>query len=376
MVVVVTYFSMAQLPVLTGDGFLRYNPRNIIPDGLIRWDSVWYLQIIQNGYTLKRAAFFPLYSLLIGLFSLFTGNLSTAGLWVSNIAFFVALFYIYAIAKQEFDDGTASRAVFYIAAAPAAFFFSTVYTESVFLLFVAAGFYYASNGKWLLAAIVGALASATRLGGALVAVFIFFEAIWQQGVRFIPKPWSVQAQIKLLTNDLRLIPKAWKGILASVFSLSGLIAYMVYLTQKFGDPLAFLHAEKNWNKVISWNWLPRLVQYTYDMHKLTGSLFSGGIGSLQYLMDTLAVIVFIPLVLIVMFKFRPSFGLFTLFSFVMPLVSGNPLSMRRYILALLPCYFLLALWGKRTWVDRIVVGISLPLQAYLLILFSHWYFGG
>ena len=376
MVVMVTYFSMAQIPVLTGAGIWRYNPLNIIPDGLIRWDSGYYLSIVQNGYIFKSTAFFPLYPLLIRLVSSITGNIWTSGLWISNFSFLIALFYLYAIAKQEFDENTASRAVFYVAAAPAAFFFSTVYTESIFFLFVVACFYYSRNRKWLFAAIAGALASATRLSGVLVGVFILFEALWQQNIRFVAQPWKLEAQFVLIKKDVEMLPKAWKGILASIFATSGLITYMIYLNQKFGDPLAFLHAEKSWNKTISWDWFPRLIQNIYDMHKLTGSIFSGGIGSFEYLMDTFCVIVFIPLVIIVFIKFRPSFGWFTLLTFLLPLISGSLISMRRYVLALIPCYFLLALWGKRPWVDRIIVGISLPLQAYFLILFSHWFFAG
>jgi hypothetical protein len=378
MVAVVTYFSMILIPVLPGADHWRYNPRNVIPDGLIRWDSWSYISIVNNGYSLKAntTAFFPLYPLLIRLISSLKGNLWTSGLWISNISFLIALFYIYALSKQEFDDGTASRTVFYIAAAPAAFFFSTVYTESVFLLFLAACFYYSRNGKWLLAAIAGALASATRLTGVLAASFILFEALWQQGVRFVPKPWNLQAQINILTVDVHTLPKARKGIFASIFSSSGLIAYMVFLYQKFGDPLAFLRAENSWNRTISWDWPLRLIQNTINFHRIKGNILYGGIDNLEHLMDPIFLIFFIPLVIIVVLKFRPSFGLFTLLSFLLPITSGSAESTRRFVLTLIPCYLLLALWGKRPWVDRIIIGISLPLQALFLILFSHWVFAG
>ena len=50
--------------------------------------------------------------------------------------------------------------------------------------------------------------------------------------------------------------------------------------------------------------------------------------------------------------------------------------MTRYILMLVPCFVLLAHWGRRSWVDRLVLGIFLPLMAYFSVLFSHWYFAG
>lgn len=376
MVVLVTYLSMAEIPVRIGEGLVRYNPRNIIPDGLIRWDSFWYIGIASNGYDAKSAAFFPLYPTLIKIFSLVTGNIMTSGLFVSNFAFLIALFYVYKIAQQEFDNQTASRAVFYISAAPSAFFFSTVYSESVFLLFLVASIYYAINKKWFLAAIAGAFASATRLTGVLPAVFIFFESLWRQEIRFFPKPWGLKEQFVLIKNNLKKFPGAWKGFFASLFSVSGLITYMFYLNHKFGDPLAFLHAENNWDKSVGWDWIQRLFLNIYNMHKSTGSVFSGGIGSISYLMDTLAIIVFIPLVILVFVRFRPSYGWYSILAFLLPLLSGSPISMRRYVLAIIPCYLLLAFWGKRQWLDRVILGISLPLQVYSLILFSHWYTAG
>lgn len=358
MVCTVVLFSMIQLPVLSGEGLWRLDTQNLIQDGLTRWDSGWYIEIAQNGYSGDTVAFFPLYPVLIRLLTKITGSDSISGLLIANLSFFIALFYLYAITKQDYDDDTASRAVFYIAAAPSAFFFSTVYTESLFLLFVTAGFYYARNSKWLLACLAGMLASATRVTGVLVGVFILFEAFWQKGIRFFPKPWSVRSQIDLLRKDIGIIPQTKKGIIAAIFSVSGLVAYMAYLYRKFGDPLAFLHVQESWGRSVGFDWFLRVLR---DHGQKPDIFFT---------------IVFIPLIIIIFFKFRPSYGLFTLLSFVIPLVSGSTLSMRRFVIVMVPCYILLALWGKKPWVDRLIIGISLPMQAYFVVLFSHWYFAG
>jgi hypothetical protein len=379
MIMIVTYFSMAQIPIRTDGAFWNYNPRNLIPNGLVRWDSGFYLNIAEGGYvgtSPQVKPFFPLYPLFMRLLLPITGNYFRSGLLVSNISFLIALFYFYALTKDEFDEGTAGRAVFYIAAAPTAFFFSALYTESLFLLFLTACFYYSRNGKWLLAAIAGALASATRPLGVLVALVIFFEAIWQQGVRFVPKPWTLKAQIEILKDDLKKIPGAWKGILASIISTSGIVAYMVYLYQIVGDPLAFLHSQAGFGRTIGFDWVSRLIQNTLTMYKITGNPFYGEISNFDSLIEPLATIVIFPLVILVFIKFRPSFGLFTMFSFFLPLATGVTTSMQRFVLTFIPCFILLAVWGKRPWVDRLIIGFSLPLQAYLLILFTHWYWAG
>ncbi len=358
MVCIIVLFSMIQLPVLSGEGLWRLDTQNLIQDGLTRWDSGWYMNIAQNGYSSSTVAFFPLYPILIRALTRITGSTSISGLLIANLSFFVALFYLYAITKQDYDDNTAGRAVFYIAAAPSAFFFSTVYTESLFLLFVTAGFYYARKSKWLFACLAGVLASATRINGVLVGAFILFEAFWQKGIRFFPKPWSARSQIDLLRKDIGILPQAKKGILAAILSLLGLAAYMAYLYREFGDPLAFLHVQENWGRSVGFDWLLRVLQD--HSQKL----------------DILFTIIFIPIVIITFFKFRPSYGLFTLLSFMIPLVSGSLLSMRRFVIVIVPCYILLALWGKKQWVDRLIIGISLPMQAYFVVLFSHWYFAG
>ena len=397
-VVLVLFFSMAIIPIEKSDEAWRYNPRNLIADGLIRADSGSYIFIADHGYTNPKdgsnsldshfyipipddyngrlVAFFPLYPLLIRLTAFLTGNIVTSGLWVSNISFLVALFYLYALTKQEFDNETAGRTVFFIAAAPSAFFFSAVYTESTFLLFMVAAIYYSRNKKWLLAALAGALVSATRPQGVLIAVFIFLEALWQQGVRFIPKPWSIRAQIDVLKKDIQELPRAWKGILASLLSSLGLLAYMMYLYFKIGDPFSFLHIQAAWGRSVGFNWLPTLIQRLINIYRWSGNIFSGEIFEINFLMDTLFTLAFIPLVIIVLLKFRPSFGLLTLFSFLLPLTSATTLSMQRFVLLLIPCYFLLALWGRRPWVERVIIGVSMALQAYFLVLFSHWYWAG
>jgi len=380
MVVVVTYLSMAQLPIRDYPYIFRYNPRNLIADGLIRWDSEHYVHTAQHGYStddLKAIPFFPFYSILIRFAAIFTGNIWTSGLWVSNLSFLAALFYLYAIAKREFDEEIAGRTVFYISAAPTAFFFSVVYNESVYLLLILMCFYYARNGKWLIAAIAGSLATATRLQGVFASVIILLEALWLQGFRFFPKPWSFKAQLTQLKQDLLAIPKAWKGILAAVVSLSGLFAYMIYLHYQVGDPLAFLHVtDALWGKGFSADWLPRLIKYTTLMYGDIGNLFSGEIGNFQYVLDPIFALLTLPLIVIAIFKFRPAYAMFALMSFLVPLMSGQVISMQRYVLPIVPVYFVLALWGKRKWVDRMIIGVFLPLQAYLLVLFSHWYYAG
>lgn len=159
-----------------------------------RWDAAWYLVIAKSGYqpdlgvhTLSRAAFFPAYPLAIRVVSLVGVPLIVAGVLVSLCAFAVALYGIHRLTVLEFahtadldiqrPQQIARLAVFVIAFAPMAVFFSAIYTESLFLAFSVALFWCARQGRWMWVGLTGAIAVATRSPGlvlALPALVIYF----------------------------------------------------------------------------------------------------------------------------------------------------------------------------------------------------------
>jgi hypothetical protein len=380
MVFIVTYLSMIEIPVNDSESFWRSTPQNIIADGMVRWDSGYYRDIASRGYESvvenNGLAFFPMYPVLVRFFYNMTGRLNLSGLLLSNLMFLVALGYLYGLVKLEYkDEDIASRTIFYLAAAPSAYIFSAMYSESTFLAFLVASFYYARKRRWLLAALLGAAATATRAPGIAIALFILTEGFLQKGVSFSFSRGHFREQIELIGKNIWLMLTAWQSNLAAVASTFGLWIYMAYLDKVFGDPLAFIHMQSNWGRSMSGNFLINLIQNTYHQLKFGGNLLAGQINA-NVLQDTLAALVFIPLVILVLVKMRFSYGLYSLVTWLIPLLSSSILSMRRFVLMLVPCYILLAIWGKRPWVDRLIIAVSLPLQAYLTILFTHWYFAG
>lgn len=378
MIVVTTYFSLALFPPSSAmDWFVRLNPENLLLDGLIRWDGIHFLSIARDGYTNQiYFLYFPIYPLLIRLTFSLIGNLYFSALVIPNLSFLISLVYLYLFTKEEFGESTASRTVFYLACAPTAFFFSAAYSESVALLFLTICFYYAIKEKWLIAGLAGAIASATRVQCVFLSVFILLESFWRNDIRFITKPFNLKNQISLLKEDFRKIPKILNGILASFLSLTGIGAYMLYLYFKTGDPLMFFHSFQDWELSLALDWPIKIFSVVSDLHKVTGNIFAGKIDNMWQIFDTLTVIVFIPLVIFVLLKFRPSLSIYTLICFSLMLMNLRTISMQRIVLMLIPCFILLAVWGKKVWVDRIILGIFLPLQAFFLILFSHWYWAG
>ena len=132
---------------------------------LARWDSVWYLTIADSGYreSAPRAAFFPLYPLLIrSIGTLFGGSeaaLLVAAYLVSLAAFVAALALLYKLVVLERGRQVAPATLLLLAVFPAAVFFGAPYSESLFLLLAVGAFYAARTDRWAWA---GACAMARR----------------------------------------------------------------------------------------------------------------------------------------------------------------------------------------------------------------------
>ncbi|HVS28644.1 MAG TPA: mannosyltransferase family protein [Solirubrobacteraceae bacterium] len=130
-----------------------------------RWDSVWFLAIAKDGYIGDdRTAFFPLYPTLVrGL-----GGTLVAGVALSTAALFVALVLLHRLVELELGERVARASVTLLAFFPMAFFFSAVYSESLFLALSLGAFWCARRERWPAAGALGGLAAATRSSGLLL----------------------------------------------------------------------------------------------------------------------------------------------------------------------------------------------------------------
>src|SRR5215208_3536767 len=130
---------------------------------LARWDSVWYLRITDSGYagSTTRAAFFPLYPLLVrGVGTLVGGShgaLLVAAYLVSVTAFLAALVLLHRLTELELGRRLARPALLLLAVFPAAVYFGVPYSESLFLLLAVGTFYAARTGRWAWAGVCAGL---------------------------------------------------------------------------------------------------------------------------------------------------------------------------------------------------------------------------
>jgi hypothetical protein len=198
------------------------------------WDGEHYVTLAMGGYLHApdnvSPAFFPMYPLLLRSFAeLFGGPISKEALsvWAPLISLLFlpfALYFVYQIALEVWDEPVARGTVLILAFFPTTFFLNAAYTESLFLA-LSAGSVWAMRVRkdLLLACVLAGFAAATRNVGIFLVVPLMYE--WIKDVeRF-----------------------RWRGVYL-LLAPGGLFVYMVYLWVRFGDPLLFYTAQESWGR--------------------------------------------------------------------------------------------------------------------------------
>jgi Gpi18-like mannosyltransferase len=195
-------------------------------DLFVHWDGTWYGRIATEGYNYANdsgqsaIAFFPLFPLLSRLVMGLGLPFKVAGPLVSSLAFLGALLVLYRWAKERQDVKAARWATAVMAWFPYSIFGLVAYTEGLFLLTTTASLQAFDRRQYRLAILWGALATATRVPGiALIPTYLWVA--WREKRPAI-------AYFTALATSL------------------GLVCFILFCTFRFGEPLAFVIAQKGW----------------------------------------------------------------------------------------------------------------------------------
>ena len=327
-----------------------------------RWDSGHYLFIAQHGYvaTPENKAwivFGPLFPFLIRAFYLFIHNFFWSGIIVSNLCLIIGSFFLYKLTQLDYDSETALRCVKYLLIYPFSFFFSIVYSESLFLMLFILSTYLIRRKKWPQAGICAMLAVLTRPNAGIFFLVIFFAEyfLYLRGKY-------------LLENNLR--SQWFKDIvLKSFVPACVVIGYLLYLLLNkvvLNDWLAFLTWEtSSWGH--HYSFLPQNIysiiinMKNFDPHE-----------NICLWIPQLASF-FIPtfLGLLAIKQLRASY-IFYFFVYIFSIYSVYWLiSGERYILMAFPLYMILGIFSKNKLVDFILTFTSLAFLAFYTIAFSN-----
>jgi hypothetical protein len=356
-----------------------------------RWDGVWYLVIAHYGYrpdlgtfTSSRTAFFPLYPLGIKALSWLGAAPILAGVLVSLVALALALYGVHRLTALELGGGDAPRlAVLVLAFAPMAFYFSAVYSESLYLALSVGVFWCARQGRWAWAGTLGALAGATRSAGVVLLLPVLILYLYgpreDRLVDFPDAPWW--------RPRYRVRRDAWWLALVPM----GVVAYTAYLSLSGGDALMPFHAQEVWSRHFAGPYLGvwdgaraafagarqllSLQRHHVYFPAAGGSPFVSAGHNLMLFGFLLAAI---PAVVSVLRRLPLAYGAYVLAALALPLsypVTPQPLmSLPRFLVVLFPLSMWLASWlAAHRRARRPALIVSAVLMVFFAGQFATWH---
>jgi hypothetical protein len=349
---------------------------DVLAAPLARWDSVWYLAIAGGGYgDGAREAFFPLYPLLVKIAGIPLGSALVGGALVSTALLFVALVVLHRLVALDHNRAVARNAVLVTALFPMAFFFSAVYSESLFLALSVGAVYAARRERWAWAGALGALAAATRSAGVVLLVALALIYLFDGG-----RPrWSARRRLRLDVLWLALVPL-------------GLAAYCGFLALQGLDPLAPFNAQEVWFRSFAgpffgiWDGGVAALQGARQLLSGAASpVFFQAAGGDPFVVARHNIELFGWLVVVLLAaagalrRLPAAYGAYVVAALALPLsypVGPQPLmSLPRFAAVLFPLAIWLALWMTgRAWRERLVVGaFAIGLAVYSAIFATwHW----
>ncbi|MCW2926167.1 MAG: hypothetical protein JWM86_135 [Thermoleophilia bacterium] len=298
-----------------------------------------YADVALHGYTLENAVNFPLMPGLmaggaaIGIPMWLTAFLAT------NLAFLVGLVGMAMLGERFVGGDAARRGALYLALAPFAYWFSVTSTEGLLLGLVAGSALLALRGtpaSWLGAGVLAAVAALSRPPGAFLGIVLLGILV---------------AQLRSGSIARRSVAAA---LAAGAMIPAAVIGFMAFLDAKTGDPLAFMHAQDEFNRHVTADGPIRAIGSALEL-----TVVQHSIGQAIELVAT-----FGAAALLVWFGATAAgrrwevrgWTLFGAASLLLPLATGVLWQMPRFALLIPPVFWMLGALGSRhVWLHRTVL---------------------
>lgn len=220
---------------------------------LTAWDSYWYLNAAQHGWphvliasNYNTTGFFPALPLALRAVHAISGfNWTVTGFVVEAVIEVAAVLVISILARRVLGERVGNDAVILFCLFPGAFILSQVYSEPLFILFVATCLYGLHRRWWWLAGLAAALAGATRPTGLVLmscCAWVALREIW-------------------LRRD-------WSSLIAPALSPIGMLAFLVFLRARTGTSEAYLLTQQHaWGQTFTIHAIPNELRNHFILHQ-------------------------------------------------------------------------------------------------------------
>jgi hypothetical protein len=365
-------------------------------DAWFQGDSGWYYRIADSGYSYtpgqqSPVAFFPAYPLAVrAVGTLLGGDWSTAAGCVTLLSAVGAVALFADWVRSRVEPRTAVVAVALFLLYPYSFFlYGSGYSDAFFLLTAMGSFALLERHRFVLAGVVGILATGGRPVGIAVLVGLVVRAVEmladQRAAGVVPStavkvpvraelgqrslgaaddeslPEGVDpacggrpVPLREMAGAVRLI--RWREVVLLV-SGAGLVGWVIYLGERFGDPLAFVTVQgaPGWNQGSG--------PYTWFKVVFVGTLAKGLWPNIAVLVpQALACLLAVLLLRTAWRRFGWGYTAFSVVSLAIPLIGTKDfMGAGRYCLAAFPVLAAAAvvLTGRQRprWLVPVVLGV-------------------
>jgi hypothetical protein len=329
---------------------------------MCRWDCIWYVNLAEDGYSrfpvpdrvaAANWAFFPFYPILVGALGKL---LPIPTIVLASLMSIVTAYVAVVVAWPLLGRSRRAYALYaaFILSGPISIYFTTFFTEVMFVLLTTLVFRFLGRSNYLGAATAAALLSGTRIIGVFVSLSLGLQALL----------------------DRRRTTGSWRGwlpgllgqpklVLAVFLSPLGLFLYIAFLHYWIGDGLAFSHVQRAWARQVG-------NPFGYLWQGLTAWSTTPGQWLTHSQVLALSAVAGLALTAVLGWRRQWPAALFALLAILIPLAAGLA-SMLRFMVAMAPLTItLMTLLARWRWLFALSL-VTLLVSAWFVTL--AW-FGG
>ncbi|MCH7511626.1 MAG: hypothetical protein IIB19_04580 [Chloroflexi bacterium] len=197
----------------------------------VKWDSYWYLNIVEYGYqltgpnvALSNLAFAPLYPLAMYVTTQLGMEAWVGGVLVSLVCYLWLLYYLFQLGCTMSSPKLGVLLMVFVSAFPSAWVLHMVYSDGMFCLVLAAFLTHYLRGEYVRAGLWG----------------FFLPLVRIAGLALLP---AIAADLACRYWKDKRLSRSWISLLLAIL---GLCSLGVFYTVVAGDPLAFAAGGKTW----------------------------------------------------------------------------------------------------------------------------------